>query len=1577
MRMKKHFGLNASIVCCKMSTLRMLATLCMILIAGMSAVGQTTWYFQPVAGAPSTAGNWNDIAAGGGNAATAAAFSNANDIFIIASGKTATNNAATWTIAGTLNVQGTFTVSNSGTARTVQVGNLLSSGSIFIDGASGTQSSTLTVTGNFTQTAGTLNMNAYGTAASRVSTLNIGGDFSQSSGATITESGLNAGLIVFTKASNIQTYSQGGGITNGTLVRISKTGAGTLSLLSDVTWPSNVSINAGTVDFGSTSRTMTLSTSQTITFAGSTLLMNGGDAAHRIRLTGSSNPTVIFPSALNWVHGTGDIFEFAQGGTATNIDQNVTFNHLIITSGTTIVGTIAGPFTSIVGGDLTINGGTLTISESGASHTLRVNGNVTVNSGGTLNTCNTASFNSTLNLYGDLTVNGTGAFNKTSGAATSTINFLKPSGLQTISIPTVGFNHAWVVGNGSTTNTVRLAANLNINVSASFSVENGATLDLQNYILSGGLSGTTFNAKAGSTIITQNTSGLAATGSSTGAVQVGGARTYSTTANYTFNGSLAQITGDGITGANNLTINNTAGVALTGPVSVSGILNFQSGILTTTSTNLLTITNQNTTAIIGGGSGKYVNGSLRWQLSNTAGSYVFPVGKAGNYYPYTLQTASASIPIVTVEAFAVAAAGTNCSGGGIASTSATEYWHATLNSGSFTGTVSLERQIGLGTLDVISQSISTLAGDYFSIRGLVSGNSVVTSANISTLGFFRLATKSNDDCLNPSDAGTIGTPTNYTAGGICLASFDPANITNTSAASTACAIEYQWQSLNGTIWSDITNATNVDYNPPVITQSAQYRRLARSICKNDWTNAVATSTMILAVGTIPTLGGTITGAQRSCAAFNPNVLSNVEDASPCTPAYKWQSSTDLTPWTDIIGATDKSYDPPIISVTTRYRRLATLLSNPNWTTAVSSNIITVAVSNTFPITINPAPDTVFMQQGTAGFTVGTNITNGTLTYQWQVDKNDGNGFIDIADIQGLYLGANTANLFVSNPTYAMNNYLYRCRVGSLGCTSSTSNPGRLLVLPFTIVPGDTAGYGCGQWDGTVEINVDVNDVGPLNLTTNVLRQINLKLGSSGCRRNLSTYSFWVIAPDNTIYKFIEGFTGVTTNMWVDIKFRDHPALEKVSEYSTSTVQTSYFPFSIGYYGVEADDIFAPTFNGKNPNGRWKIRIAETDGSNGIAIEKAELIFGPPLQEVDVSGLNANNSCSLATCLGADGNIIIGTNSNYGIDDMHYPGPTVSGCSWNNANNNSAWFYFFASSTSAYITVSGLKAAGNTSGDMQLLVLNGSNGCVTEASGLWGVPAGGCPDNEAVNNTIYRSTNGGGVTGTDNIYVNGITANAEFNLTGLTPGNRYLLMIDGNGGASSSFYIEATTGCQNCILNSILPVRFSSFTAMLKNQQTDLNWQTSSELNNQYFQVERSGDGFNWEVIYTVEGAGVRSDVVRNYKTIDKQPLQGINYYRVKQVNTNGTFSYSDIRTVNNATSNGLSIFPNPGSGIFTVSGLGKGASHQIRIMDVAGKLIRSANTSSDLYRFDMADQAPGIYFIQVDGKAHLRFVNLE
>jgi hypothetical protein len=111
-------------------------------------------------------------------------------------------------------------------------------------------------------------------------------------------------------------------------------------------------------------------------------------------------------------------------------------------------------------------------------------------------------------------------------------------------------------------------------------------------------------------------------------------------------------------------------------------------------------------------------------------------------------------------------------------------------------------------------------------------------------------------------------------------------------------------------------------------------------------------------------------------------------------------------------------------------------------------------------------------------------------------------------------------------------------------------------------------------------------------------------------------------------------------------------------------------------------------------------------------------------------------------------------------------------------------------------------------------------------------------------------------------------------------------------------------------SSPLPVDLLSFKASVQGDQVNLDWATATEINNDYFTVERSKNGSGFEPLGIVSGAGNSSSVI-HYSFTDHHPLQGPNYYRIKQTDYDGQYSYSETRLVLFREELSYSVYPNP------------------------------------------------------------------
>ncbi len=123
---------------------------------------------------------------------------------------------------------------------------------------------------------------------------------------------------------------------------------------------------------------------------------------------------------------------------------------------------------------------------------------------------------------------------------------------------------------------------------------------------------------------------------------------------------------------------------------------------------------------------------------------------------------------------------------------------------------------------------------------------------------------------------------------------------------------------------------------------------------------------------------------------------------------------------------------------------------------------------------------------------------------------------------------------------------------------------------------------------------------------------------------------------------------------------------------------------------------------------------------------------------------------------------------------------------------------------------------------------------------------------------------------------------------------YCNAVDERADLISSYGWTITADADNC---GGLPIELSLFEAHMQDDQTVLcSWQTQSEINNDYFTLERSVDAINFEQIFMIEGAG-NSNQILNYDYIDQDPYNQVSYYRLKQTDFDGSYSYSEIREV--------------------------------------------------------------------------------
>lgn len=180
----------------------------------------------------------------------------------------------------------------------------------------------------------------------------------------------------------------------------------------------------------------------------------------------------------------------------------------------------------------------------------------------------------------------------------------------------------------------------------------------------------------------------------------------------------------------------------------------------------------------------------------------------------------------------------------------------------------------------------------------------------------------------------------------------------------------------------------------------------------------------------------------------------------------------------------------------------------------------------------------------------------------------------------------------------------------------------------------------------------------------------------------------------------------------------------------------------------------------------------------------------------------------------------------------------------------------------------------------------------------------------------------------------------------------------------------------------LPVELTTFTGYNDGDKNILNWITASELNTDRFEIEKSNQPQQWINIGSVQAAG-NSNTPRTYTFNDIHPAIGDNYYRLKMMDLDGTFKYSNVIniTVNEVPNNGfISIFPNPTSGDVTILIQSKVANKsRLSIVNMLGQELISKDISLQKglnnLQIETSYLASGAYTISFTDETGKRYIH--
>ncbi len=184
-------------------------------------------------------------------------------------------------------------------------------------------------------------------------------------------------------------------------------------------------------------------------------------------------------------------------------------------------------------------------------------------------------------------------------------------------------------------------------------------------------------------------------------------------------------------------------------------------------------------------------------------------------------------------------------------------------------------------------------------------------------------------------------------------------------------------------------------------------------------------------------------------------------------------------------------------------------------------------------------------------------------------------------------------------------------------------------------------------------------------------------------------------------------------------------------------------------------------------------------------------------------------------------------------------------------------------------------------------------------------------------------------------------------------------------------LQLSSSSKTLSIQAPLPVELLSFKGYQRTDGHLLEWITTNEVNNKGFEVERSMNGLDWGTIGTV-GSKASGLETYTYEFLDDRPVPGHNYYRLRQVDYDGTFEYSPIISLfweEQFNRPQLSIFPNPTTGITTYQVQGISNLLELDICDHLGRTVLSLEGGLEKKEVDLSNLENGVYYLTAKNDA--------
>jgi len=178
--------------------------------------------------------------------------------------------------------------------------------------------------------------------------------------------------------------------------------------------------------------------------------------------------------------------------------------------------------------------------------------------------------------------------------------------------------------------------------------------------------------------------------------------------------------------------------------------------------------------------------------------------------------------------------------------------------------------------------------------------------------------------------------------------------------------------------------------------------------------------------------------------------------------------------------------------------------------------------------------------------------------------------------------------------------------------------------------------------------------------------------------------------------------------------------------------------------------------------------------------------------------------------------------------------------------------------------------------------------------------------------------------------------------------------------------------------SVLPVKLIDFNILeINEKQVKIDWSCATEINNDYFEIQRSKNGIDWEAVEKIKGAG-NSTKNTFYSTIDPKPFYGTSYYRLTQVDFSGKTDYLfvNVITIDSPLKGQISFYPNPSDSKLTIEG-DPYELQSVNVLDILGNSLRDKITKNfendSKITLDVSPLLSGVYTIKTKTKSSFFF----